>query len=175
MKLSRQSFFPQVTLGVLAILVTFGCSKVADQANSRANFSLPLDGSLSAQAVCDDFTLVAQLVVDADPPINLTVNCGTSTVSGTVTGLSGGLHTFTINYYVTAFPVMILATQTTTATVTVGQTTTVDFSSVMITSDDGDGDGASNLEEVNGGSLPNNPTSIPPPHEYIGRGLWTPM
>ena len=160
MKLSRQYSFSRLIVGILAILVSFGCSQATEPGISQANFSVPLDESLTAQYICANLT--AEVVVDTGPPVPLTVDPLCSEITGTVTGLSAGDHTFTLNFYVFYLSTQVLvATQTTPPiTIVVGNNPPVDFTLVPMTYPDSDGDGLSNLEEVNAGTDPYNSSGV---------------
>lgn len=154
----------QAMIGLLSALLLFlaACGQGVDPQPGGAglepgnNFSAPLPGRLQKQF---NGTLTAQIVVDGGAPVGLTVDLAGNTVTGQINDLSPGNHTFVINYFLSG---VIVATASTTGTITAGGTTPIAFASNSIIYPDTDGDGFTNLAEIESNTLPNDPNSRPP-------------
>ncbi|MBI3610169.1 MAG: hypothetical protein HY204_05650 [Nitrospirae bacterium] len=152
----------QTTVGLLWAFLLFltACAQGGDpqpggQGIASGNdFSVPLP--LRLQIIVTG-TLTAEIVVDGGTPAPLTVSA--TSVTGTINNLSVGSHTFVINYFVNG---VIVATANTNATITAGGTTAITFASNAITYPDSDGDGFTNLAEVEIGTDWKNAASLPP-------------
>ena len=96
-------FFGWAISGIL-LLMALGCQAVQGTEPNKNIFgpegavSIFMPASLTAFAECTSIT--AEVVVDDKPPVPLTVDCSTETVTGTVEELEAKNYTFTINYYV---------------------------------------------------------------------------
>lgn len=117
-------------------------------------FSVPLPARL--QKIVNG-TLTAEVVLDGGAPIPLAVEA--NNVTGQINDLSVGNHTFVINYFVNG---VLVATASTTGNITAGATTAIIFAANTIRYPDNDGDGFTNLAEVEIGTDPNNSADRPP-------------
>ena len=153
----------RLSLLALVVLLTVGCgqtteSKPQGSISSEGGFSAPLPSSLTALYNCET-ELSAYLIIDGDIAnrIKLTVDCGDGTVKGTVDGLTAESHEFLIQYFIN--DTTLVAEATATADIVAGDTpTVVDFTTINV---DLDEDGISGTDEVDSGSDPNDPGSLP--------------
>lgn len=148
----------QFVVVLLASLFLNSCGEEVSPSSPRTSpppdqFSAALP--LPLQKIFNAGTLKAELVVDGGAPIALSIEA--NRVIGAVENLSAGNHTFTINYFLNNIPV---ATATTTGTIIAGVTTPISFTTIRYL--DSDGDGFTNLAELESGTDPNTSTSRPP-------------
>jgi uncharacterized lipoprotein NlpE involved in copper resistance len=145
---------------VLALTLS-GCNENSNQDEVTASsdtLSAPLPNALNT-LVIDETNLVVEVSVDGGVPqacTNLTVNQGNETFSCHIT-LSAGAHTLILFYSVidaTYGTVQVATTSGINVDVIPGQTTPADLSTAMLTYDDFDGDGISNLDELDAGTNP---------------------
>lgn len=140
----------------------------ADNSKSTQNFSVPLPPSLSKHLVSGD-KLSAVLIIDkgtkSEQTRQLIVNHTTNKVIGTVDDLEAGTHSFEIVYYIDSGgkPVEV-ATAKTNATVAAGPNTAptpITFAGSDLRYTDSDGDGLTNLAELEIGTKYNDPADRP--------------
>ena len=150
-----------ILAGLLITLILQACSNGSNQDDgtvSKDKFSAPLPSAVSALAV-DETNLVVGVVVDGGDPqacTNLTVDQVNATYSCSIS-LPGGVHTLALIYSIIEDPygtVQVATTSGVEVEVIVGQTTSANFSNVIITYIDSDGDGANNIDELNNGTDP---------------------
>lgn len=154
---------PRILFAILPIVFILGCGSGQEGANSESgtggDFSAPIPRAL---VNLTGGTLTAEVIVDGTgSPHPLTVQ--NNQVTGTISGLSLGSHTFTINYYIND---VIVATGTASGTVTAGPPTQVTIASISYP--DTDGDGFTNLGELaifGATSTAWNDPSVRPPSE----------
>ena len=150
-------------VGIYLSLLLIGCAEISgteptqEGVFSEEGLSMPLPAFLATVSDCG--TLTVEVVVDEGPSTSLKVDCLEGTASGSIPGLSEGTHRFTVNYSMNG---VLVATAETTAVIIGGESTRIDFSTVLI-NDDLDGDGFSGPIEIEAGSDPNNTSSVPQP------------
>ena len=162
---SVQKFVVSVFFIFFVAVALTSCSDTSsssDRANSMDLYFPVQMGLANSNAVID--SLQAYVTIDGGNPYQLTVDRTTSQVSGTISGVSAGIHNLVITYYVErpegSGEEVILATCSNTVTVTAGQT-----AEVIVTDDDlnrdydDDNDGFTNLDEVRTGTDPLDPNS----------------
>ena len=151
-------YFPRAFLGMVMIFLAFGCGESSDHADPTAwsteTFSASIPARIPTYLLSD---LTAEVRVDGGPAISLTVDTANGRVQGTITDLAPGAHTVEIYFYVSG---VLVATGSTTATVVSGQATQVSFD--MFYYPDEDGDGWTNLAELEVGTAWNDAASRPP-------------
>ena len=172
MKLSRQYSFSRLILGMLVVLVSFGCSKSTEPGSIQGSFTAPLDESLSAQAVCDDFTLTAQLEINPGAiRYDLFVDCANGRVvndlNDPIAPLDPGDYSFTIEYFIG----LVEVANVTTAMGILAGPNDVDFTGMSLNFPQSDIDTATDLEEVVGGTDHTDPTDFPPPPNVAAGAL----
>jgi len=128
---------------------------------SDDKLSAPLPKAITAFSV-DGSTLIVNVVVngDTDNPLrvkNLSVNTTEGTFSGDVPGVPTGTSTLSLVYSIID-PILgtieVIRTADITVNVVANEDTPADFSSAEITYTDTDGDGISNLDELEAGTNP---------------------
>lgn len=147
-------------LGLILLAFLPACSQesgsTADpSANNTITTSIPI-GSLSN--LCTEKGLTAEIIVDENEPIVLDIDCETERARGIIPDLSPGTHTFTINYYLDE---ILIVTASSTTEIVAGQEVTVAFEQDSFTFPDSDGDGITNLAEIESGTDPEVATSRP--------------
>jgi len=160
-------------LGLLLFsLILTACSQGADPQQgviSDDKLNAPLPKAISALSV-DETNLIVEVVVngDTDNPMrigNLVVDATMGTFSGDVSGIPAGTSTLSLVYSIddpSQGKVEVIRTSDITIDVVVGENTPADFSSAEMIYTDTDGDGISNLDELENG------TSIIIPNYTVG-------
>jgi uncharacterized delta-60 repeat protein len=136
--------FMSVFAGIFLAFFLVGCGQNGDQqtrisAGTENNFSSPLPAQLEKARP----GLTAKVIVDGGTPFPLQIV--NDQVQGTIPDLPIGPHTFEIQYFIDG---VLVATATVNATIQAGTDTPVPFDSTQFVFPDADGDGASNLNEV---------------------------
>lgn len=166
--LSFRRYLPRHSLAAgglwasLLLLVLLGCGRsTASQDDPAAEplpgstLSVPLAARLKSVPSCDT-DLLARVIVDGNEsnPIGLFVDCTAGTVSGTISGLSPGSHTFELRFtLLDDVPREILiATAVTTGDIASAQNTPIAFGPGSLVFPDDDHDGWTNLAEVIAGT-----------------------
>ncbi len=131
---------------------------------SDDKLSAPLPKAITA-LLLDDTSLIVDVVVngDTDNPLrvkNLAVDTTAGTFSGDVSGVPTGTSTLSLVYSIID-PIFgtieVIRTADITVNVVANEDTPADFSSADITYTDTDGDGISNLDELDAGTDPRTP------------------
>ena len=153
---------------VVLVLTLSACSQKSSQNEisvSNDSLSAPLP-EMPTGLVLDNTNLVVGVVVDGGAPqicTGLAVDQGAGTYSCNIT-VPAGTHTITLVYSVsgtTSGTVELATVSGINVTVVAGQTTTADFSGATLTFTDTDGDGATNLAELDAGTDHTDPTDTP--------------
>jgi len=143
---------------LVLILAVSACSQKTDN-NKMSVSGDRLSAPLPAALLTVDASNLLVDIYDGGksiPCTGLTVNQVKGTFSCSAT-LSAGSHSISLKYFIKDSTYGIVLVQTSSAisiTVTAGETTTADFSLATITDIDSDGDGISNLAELNAGTNP---------------------
>jgi hypothetical protein len=126
------------------------------------NFTAP-DFLASITTPSGPETLFASVAIDGGSAQALTVNQSDNTVSGTLSSISAGSHSLVIQYYVNIGGTdIVLCTNSSTVSVTAGQTTTLTISPTGLNRNiDDDNDGWTNLAEVRLGTDTLSASSLP--------------
>ena len=158
----RHSFAAGGLWAWLLLLVLLGCGRsTASQDDAAADpplgptISIPLAARLKSVPTCNT-DLLARVIVDGNEsnPIGLFVDCTAGTVSGTISGLSPGSHTFELHFSLivgtpqTSFYEVLIATALTTGNISSGQDTPIAFAPGSLVFPDHDHDGWTNLAEI---------------------------
>lgn len=153
---------------LLSLLALSGCGSDSTSTDAGNLFSDGRDMEVSfvkpaALALIPGLTATATLS-PGDATANLTVSA--DTVSGTISGVTAGSYTLTLNYFVPHLTLenvdVKLATVTKDVTVTAGATTNVPVVDTdLVTDIDSDNDGFTNLAEIRIGTDPNSSSSLP--------------
>lgn len=153
-----------IFLGLFLLLLTTGCGQDFDPGMegeigpAGENFSTPIPGLIGREKlVLTPGELTAEVVVDGGSPTALDVDLDNKKVSGTIEDLSEGDHTFVVNYYINN---VLVASGEQTAFIQAGTNTTVAIPSIRYP--DSDGDGFTNLAELESGTDPLLASSRPP-------------
>ena len=155
------------TLLMVLVLALSACSQKSSQNEvsiSDGTLSAPLP---SALLTIDANNLVVGVVVDGGAPktcAGLSVNQGAGTYSCNIT-LEGGTHNIALVFSIidaTFGTVEVAKASGIDVNVVPGQTTTADFSAVVLTMTDTDLDGISNLNELDAGTDPSDPLDPTP-------------
>jgi|GEM_PF-847583 len=155
----KMSFFkfPFVTPSTVLLLglLFAGCGQTGgshgqvSNNGTANNFSSPIPAQLLSPKQKVRVGLTAKVVVDKGNPnsqtIDLTIDPKTAQVSGTVPDLAVGQHTFEIDYFINNIPI---ATATVNANIQENVANPVAFDASALTFPDTDGDGVSNLNEI---------------------------
>lgn len=168
-----------VLTGLILILAAFGCSSnVTQQETKRSpeteaiksaeNFSAPIPLALSRHLVTGD-KLSAKLIIDkgtgTEKTVTLTVDSAGNKISGTVDNLKAGTHTFDIVYYIDSGGTLVeVAAATQRVPVAAGPKTSptpVTFAASDLRYTDSDGDGLTNLAELEIGTKYNDAADRP--------------
>ena len=143
----------------VVVLLLGACSQKPAQNSislSGDTLSAPLP---SALLTIDETNLIVNVIDGGNtiPCGGLTVDQVAGTFSCNIT-LSAGSHSISLMYSindVTYGKVPVMSSSTVTINVTAGQTSTANFDTAIFTNIDTDGDGVSNLAELNAGTNPN--------------------
>ncbi len=147
----------------LLLLVLLGCGRstpsqddaAAESPPPGSSITLPLAARLKSVPSCDT-DLLARVIVDGNEsnPIGLFVDCTAGTVSGTISGLSPGSHTFELRFtLLNDVPREILiATAVTSGDIASAQNTPIAFAPGSLVFPDDDHDGWTNLAEAIAGT-----------------------
>jgi len=146
---------------ILLVLVLSACSQKSNQGTvSNEALSAPLpEALLKATVVFDATNLLVELQVDGGEPQACT-DLGVDQANGTFscsTTLPVGAHALVLIYSVidpTFGTVQVTTTSAINVNIVAGQSTPADFSSATLNNLDSDGDGISNLDELDVGSDP---------------------
>lgn len=168
-----------VIMAILLVLTLSACSQQSSQDEaSNDTFSAHLPKALKVLDL-DETNLVVEVVVDGGARQACT-DLVVDTMAGTYScriQLSAGSHTFTLVYSVidVAYGTVQVATSSgINVNVVAGEETPADFSVATLTYDDGDGDGISNLDELDAGSNPENQSPLAnagTPRQDVSRGV----
>ena len=175
----NKSHIISVLTGLVMILVTFGCSSNVTQQETKGspeteaiksaeNFSAPIPLALSRHLVTGD-KLSAKLIIDkgtsTEKTVTLKVESASNKISGTVDDLTAGTHTFDIVYYIDSGGTLVeVATARQSVPVAAGPKTSptpVTFAASDLRYTDSDGDGLTNLAELEIGTKFNDAADRP--------------
>lgn len=140
--------FVPVFTGLFLALILVSCGQTGDRqtnisSGTNDNFSSPIPTQLEKARP----GLTAKVIVDGGTANARTIDLQivNDQVQGTIPDLSVGQHTFEIQYFIDG---VLVATATVNATIQADAATPVPFESSSFVFPDSDGDGASNLNEV---------------------------
>ena len=148
--MSLKTSWPLVLTGMLLALFLVSCGQTGDRhtnisSGAANNFSSPLPARLQKLRP----GLTAKVIVDGGKPsartIDLQIDTQNDRVQGTIPDLPVGSHTFEIQYFIDG---VLVATATVTANIQADVATPVPFDASSLVYPDTDGDGATNLNEV---------------------------
>lgn len=152
MLFSRSLVRTGVLVGLFSLVVA-GCGESTTPKNdtTASNVSLPIAARLKSLPSCDT-DLLARVVVDGNRTIELSVDCGGGTVSGTISGLAPGSHTFELRFTLLVdvggtLREILVATAVTTGGISSGEDTPITFPPGALVFPDDDRDGWTNLAE----------------------------
>jgi hypothetical protein len=156
---SKSRFLPLLIVISSFIFLFSGCGpdrEFSQGHNDNAeSFSMPVPARLQKHLFNE---MLANIVVlDTGETFDLVIDHTNKTVSGTIRNIRSGPHTFELNFVIRRIKV---ATSRTTATIVKGTTVLISFAS--LTYPDDDGDGFTNLAELEAGTDPNDAGSHPP-------------
>lgn len=159
-RLSKSGPLPLFT-GILLMLYLSGCGQTTESPrgdlgpNGGERLSIPVP--IQLQKHLSNGMLAQVVVVDTGQIFELSIDHSTRTVSGTISSVPEGAHLFELNFYIQGIKV---ATARTIATIVANSMVLISFAS--LTYPDNDGDGFTNLAELEAGTDANNAGSHPP-------------
>jgi hypothetical protein len=148
-------------IGILLTLLLSSCGQTTESPkgnldpNRGERLSIPVP--IQLQKHLSNEMIAEIVVVGTGQTFPLVVDRATRTVTGTIDGVPIGEHTFELYFYINGIKV---ATARTAATIVANSTVLISFAS--LTYPDNDGDGFTNLAELEAGTDPNNAGSHPP-------------
>lgn len=149
-----------VLLSITSACSNDGSSSVTVQQQNTGTINMPV--GINAANLPADGSLHAYIRVDDQARQELTVDLGGNTISGSISGISNGIHTFVIEVVFTydSGTEVMLATASKQLDVSTGDNNLTIVSSDYVTNFDSDNDGLTNLEEINNGTPPVDPACV---------------